>query len=73
MGYPWSSVISKSLHSVHAIFLLLLLRPAFISCKHLFACRRLIYGLLEKEFQEGLHALNIVAKTPKEIERANKT
>jgi stress-induced morphogen len=30
----------------------------------------LVYGLLEKEFKEGLHALNITAKTPKEVAKA---
>ena len=32
--------------------------------------RRMVYGLLEKEFKEGLHALNINAKTPAEIAKA---
>jgi len=31
---------------------------------------RLVYCLLEKEFKDGLHALNITAKTPKEIAKA---
>jgi len=33
--------------------------------------RRLVYGLLEKEFKDGLHALNITAKTPAEVEKRN--
>lgn len=28
---------------------------------------QLVYGLLSKEFEGGLHALNIKAKTPKEM------
>jgi hypothetical protein len=31
---------------------------------------RMVYGLLEKEFAAGLHALNITAKTPGEIAKA---
>jgi stress-induced morphogen len=37
---------------------------------YVWACCRLVYGLLEKEFKEGLHALNINAKTPAEIAKA---
>ena len=31
---------------------------------------QLVYSLLDEEFKAGLHALNITAKTPKEIEKA---
>ena len=31
---------------------------------------QLVYALLDEEFKAGLHALNITAKTPKEIEKA---
>eukprot|EP00802_Teleaulax_amphioxeia_P019393 Tamp_19624.p2 GENE.Tamp_19624~~Tamp_19624.p2 ORF type:complete len:132 (+),score=34.13 Tamp_19624:585-980(+) len=31
---------------------------------------QMVYGLLEKEFKEGLHALNITAKTPNELAKA---
>ena len=30
---------------------------------------QLVYSLLDEEFKAGLHALNITAKTPKEIEK----
>lgn len=30
---------------------------------------RMVYGLLEEEFKNGLHAVNIVAKTPAEYEK----
>lgn len=33
------------------------------------ARHRMVYALLEDEFQNGLHAINIVAKTPSEYER----
>ena len=29
---------------------------------------RMVYNLLDDEFQQGLHALNIVARTPAEME-----
>lgn len=29
---------------------------------------RLVYNLLDNEFQQGLHALNIMARTPAEME-----
>lgn len=29
---------------------------------------QMVYGLLSDEFQKGLHAINIVTKTPKEFE-----
>lgn len=30
---------------------------------------RLVYALLDDEFQKGLHAINIITKTPQEYER----
>lgn len=30
---------------------------------------RMVYGMLEEEFKNGLHAVNIVAKTPSEYEK----
>jgi len=33
---------------------------------------QMVYGLLSDEFQNGLHAINIVTKTPKEFESLNK-
>ena len=31
---------------------------------------RMVYELLENEFKQGLHALNINAKTPEEVAKA---
>ena len=33
------------------------------------ARHRMVYSLLDGEFKEGLHAVNIIAKTPAEYER----
>ena len=36
------------------------------------ARHRMVYALLEDEFKQGLHALNIVTKTPEEFSKTAK-
>lgn len=37
--------------------------------KNLVARHRLVYGLLDDEFKQGLHALALKTKTPQEMEK----
>lgn len=71
-------VDESALHAGHAgarpggqtHFRLLIVSSAFKDLPRV-ARQRKVYGLLEKEFSAGLHALSLQAMTPEEADRKN--